>query len=111
MRIRDWSSDVCSSVLVALELGVQFLQEIAVGIEPRDLVLVLVGHQLVGIARDRLGEAGHALGLRRIGGAGLFDQRRVPVAICLVLVTDPAPAAAGPQNEKSAVMGTSVFRV
>ena len=32
------------------------LEERAVGVEPRDLVFVLVGHQLEEVARDRLGE-------------------------------------------------------
>ena len=40
----------------ALELATDLGQEGAVRIEPRDLVLVLVGQQLEVVAGDRLGE-------------------------------------------------------
>src|SRR5579883_423357 len=42
---------------VAFELLMKLLQERAIGVEPRDLVLVLIGHQLEEVARDRLSKA------------------------------------------------------
>src|SRR3954454_20568943 len=45
---------------VALERCIQLLQVVSVRIEPRHLVLVLVGEQLVVVARHRFGEFGAA---------------------------------------------------
>src|SRR5690606_10336664 len=43
-------------LVVALELGFQLALEAAVRIEPRDLIFILIGHQLEGVAHDRIGE-------------------------------------------------------
>ena len=42
--------------IVAVEFGLDLLFERAVGVKPRDLVFVLVGHQLEQIARYRIGK-------------------------------------------------------
>ena len=63
--------------VVAAELVRHLLQEIAVGVEPRHLVLVLVGHQLEQIARDRFGEAALAGRLGGLDGLHLLDQAAV----------------------------------
>ena len=49
-------------LVVALELVAELLQERAVGVEPSDLVLVLVGQQLEVVAGDRFGQAGETTG-------------------------------------------------
>src|SRR4051812_45890898 len=49
-------------LVVALELLAELLQEGAVGVEPGDLVLVLVGQQLEVVAGDSLGQAGQSAG-------------------------------------------------
>ena len=59
--------------VVAAELVRHLLQERAVGVEPRDLVLVLVGHQLEQIARDGLGEPALARRLARLSAAFTFS--------------------------------------
>ena len=71
---------------LAVELGRGLAQERAVGVEPRHLVLVLVGHQLEQVARDRLGEPALARRLRALSarrtpldaGCGSARHRRRP---------------------------------
>src|SRR5258707_907752 len=64
---------------ITLELSVQFLEKCTVGIEPRYFVLVLVGHQLEQVARDRLRKPGAS---PRARGFGCFDHRyRIAVAL------------------------------
>ena len=48
--------EVHPQAIVALELARHARREVAVGVEPGHLVLVLVGHQLEEVARHRLGE-------------------------------------------------------
>ena len=55
--------------IIAVEFVLDLLEERAVGIEPRHLVLVLVGHQLEQIARDRIGKP--ALARSRAASAAL----------------------------------------
>ncbi len=45
---------------VAVELVAQVFQEVAVGVEPRHLVFVLVGHELEQVARHRRCQLGRA---------------------------------------------------
>ncbi len=59
---------------IALEGGGQLVAEPAVGIEPRDLVFVLVGHQFVGVARHRLGQTFQPRRIRGLGLLHLVDQ-------------------------------------
>ena len=61
--------------------------ERAVGVEPRDLVLVLVRHQLEEIARHRLGEARLRPGrVRRLGGRRPVDEGAIALGVGGVLV-------------------------
>ena len=71
---------------LAVELGRGLAQERAVGIEPRDLVFVLVGHQLEQVARDRLGEPAFARRLRGFGRPRLLHAFAVARGIGGVLV-------------------------
>ena len=54
--------------------------------EARHLILILVGHQLEQIARDGLGKAPLARGLRGFGCLRLFDQRAVAFGISRILI-------------------------
>ncbi len=63
--------------VIALKLAGDAVQEIAVGVEPRDLVLVLVRHQLEQRARRGFGQCRAAGYLRRLG----FEQSLHPVEI------------------------------
>src|SRR3546814_9839477 len=47
-------------LVVAVKLLFELLAEVAVGVQARHLVLVLVGHQLEEVAGDRLGQVGTA---------------------------------------------------
>ncbi len=55
--------------VVALELLLQPLAELAAGVQARDLVFVLVRHQLEQVAPDGLGQVGAARRARLLGGA------------------------------------------
>ena len=71
------------------------LRELAVGVEPRDFVLVLVGHQLEQASCERLGEvmrAGASLGF---GRANALDLGQVALRIGLVLVVGQELGAEG----------------
>src|SRR5690606_41933543 len=46
--------------VVAVELLLEPAHELAAGVQPRHLVLVLVGHELEEVARHRLGQVGRA---------------------------------------------------
>ncbi len=72
--------------VVAAELVRHLLEEIAVGVEPRHLVFVLVGHQLEQIARDRFGEPALAGRLFGFGGLHLVDQRAVAPRVAPALI-------------------------
>ena len=78
----------------ALELVREPRAELAVGVEARDLVLVLVGEQLEVVARDRLGQLAAARRARGLDRARALDQRAVALGIGRVLVVgeerDPA---------------------
>ena len=80
------AQDGTRSAAVAVELGRDLPQERAVGVEPRDLVLVLVGHQLEQVARDRLGEPAFAGRLGRLGRLRLLDPAAIARGIGGVLV-------------------------
>ena len=56
--------------------------------EPGDLVLVLVGHQLVQLSSDRLAQLGRRRGDLRLAAAHLRDHGPVAGGIRLVLVGD-----------------------
>src|SRR3546814_2353006 len=84
MRISDWSSDVCSS-------------DLAAGVQARDLVLVLVGHELEEVAVHGFGEVGRAGRLRLLGGAHLRHEVGVALRVRRVLVVDEEGGAAGDQ--------------
>ncbi len=73
-------------LVVALELRGELLQELAVGVEARHLVLVLVGHQLVERFGDGLGESGTATGLVLLDLGDLVDEGAVARGIGFVLV-------------------------
>ena len=76
---------------ISLEGGGQLVAEPAVGIEPRDLIFVLVGHQFVGVARHRLGQTFQP---RRVRGLGLFhliDQALVAGRVGGVLIGGQFP--------------------
>src|SRR5690606_41376610 len=61
--------------VVALELRFQPFAKARTGVEPRDLVLVLVGHQLEERPRHRLREAQRTVTRERLlRGADLVDQ-------------------------------------
>src|SRR3546814_21093463 len=77
MRISDWSSDVCSSDLAA---------ELAIAVEPRHLVLVLVGQQLEIVAGDRLGQALAAFRPLGLDAAHPFHQRAIALGQRGVLI-------------------------
>src|SRR5260221_2904635 len=72
--------------VVALELAFDALQEVAVGMKARDLVFVLVRHELEEIARDDRRELRRAAGLRLLGRADLGDEVLVALRVGLVLV-------------------------
>src|SRR3984893_2107512 len=65
--------------MLAAKLVLHLMHERAVGIEPGHLVLVLVGHQLEQIARDRIGKTALARGTRRLDGFDALDA--VPIAL------------------------------
>ena len=83
------------SPVAPLELRRHLGLEPAVGVEPGDLVLVLVGEQLVIGAGDRLGEALAARRLRPLGLARTRDQRAVAGGERRVLI--------GPQVRRAAL--------
>ena len=60
---------------LAAEFVVHLLDECVVGIEPRHLVLVLVGHQLEQVARDRVGQTAFAGRTRRLDRFRPLDHR------------------------------------
>ena len=70
----------------ALELGPELALEGAVGVEPGHLVLVLVGHELEEVARDRLGERWAAGEDGRLACPHALDRRPVAGGIGGVLV-------------------------
>ena len=72
--------------VVARNLVLHLREECRLGVKPRDLVLVLVGHQLEQIARDRVGKPGLARRLRGLGGLHLIDQRPVARRVVGVLI-------------------------
>ena len=77
-----------------IELGGDLLLERAVGIEPRHLVFVLVGHQLEQIARDRFRKPAAAGSLLRLGQARPLDPGAIAKGINGILISrekfDPA---------------------
>ncbi len=79
--------------VIALEFLGQALEEPGLGVQPRDLVLVLVGHQLEQRAGDRLAQGGRAG--RRLGGADPVDHGAVAPGIGRVLVGGEEVGAAG----------------
>ena len=73
--------------IVAVERVADLADERLVGVEPRHLVLVLVGHQLEQAARDRLGEpalVGRALGLCRLRAVDPGAVARRPGRVLVV---------------------------
>ena len=83
---KDRGREVEFETEVAVEFICELLGKAAVGIEPRDLVFVLVGHQLEQIARDRLREPLLAAAARRFRGFRFFDQHPVARGVSPVLV-------------------------
>ena len=63
--------------ILAVERGRDLLEEVAVGVKPRHLILVLVGHQLEQIARDRFREPASSGRLGCFRRFDLFNQRTV----------------------------------
>ena len=61
-------------------------REGGIGVEAGDLVLVLVGHQLEQVARDRLGEPARLGACARLGGPRPLDQGAVSRRVGGVLV-------------------------
>ena len=57
------------------------IEERAIGVKPRDFILVLVGHQLEQITRDGIRQPVLARRPLRLGGLGLFDP--CPIAPCV----------------------------
>jgi CheY-like chemotaxis protein len=78
----------------ALELLGDPLLELAVGVQPRHFVLVLVGHQLEAVPGDRLGQLLPARRPLALGGTHLLDQGPVARGIAGVLVIGEEGAAA-----------------
>ena len=74
-----------AQLVIALELAGHAVQEIALGIEPRNLVLVLVGHQLEQPACHRLRQIG-AANLRRFRVAEARHSRGITLRIGGVLI-------------------------
>lgn len=77
---------------VAFELRVDTLEELAVRVQARHFVLVLVGHQLEVIARHRLGQPRGAGG-GLLGRGHLVDQILVAPRIGFVLILRQERAA------------------
>src|SRR5665213_2823440 len=78
-----------------LELLAYALQEISVGIEPRDLVFVLVGHQPEERVGGGVGERGVAGDRRGLGGADPLDPTRIARRVGGVLIAGQEIGAAG----------------
>ena len=72
--------------VVALELRLELLSEFRARVEPRDLVLVLVGHQLEPVARDGFRQCRRTLRLLLLGRTDLVDQTTVALGVRGILV-------------------------
>src|SRR3546814_16503295 len=90
-----------------VELLLQFLAKVAAGVQARDLVLVLVGHELEEVAGHGFGEVGRAARLRLLGGAHLRHEVGVAPRVRRVLVVDEEGGAAGAQFDERAPQATS----
>ena len=73
-------------LVIALELLTQVSKETAVGVKPRDLILILVGHQLVQRPSHRFGKTGHAFRSRLLRLTHAFDESTVALGIGAVLI-------------------------
>src|SRR5262249_13338939 len=80
--------EVVGELDAAREFVGQRLGDVGIEREPRHLVLVLVGHELEEVARDRLGEPRLARHLRRLGLAHAPHELRVPTRVARALVGD-----------------------
>src|SRR6266513_3524129 len=91
--IENGRGEVEFQLVAAIEHAFDPSRECRVGIESRNLVFVLVRHELEGVAGDGLGERGAGAELR-LSGANSFDQLAVSLGIGAVLVAgeelDPA---------------------
>ena len=81
--------------VVALEGRRDLLGELAVRVEPRHLVFVLVGHELEEVARDRVGERRRVGDRMRLGGPDALDRNPVALGVGAVLVSGQESDAAG----------------
>src|SRR4249919_2183650 len=84
-------------LVVAVELLLQLLLEVAAGVQARDFVLVLVRHQLEGVTRDGFGQVGGAGDLRGLGFAYLGDEVAVALGVGRILVIGEEADAARDQ--------------
>ena len=70
------------------ELALERIAESAVGVKPRHLVLIFVGHQLEQALRDRLGESAAPFGARRFRFRNFGDERTIALRISVILIAD-----------------------
>ena len=68
------------------ELRVELRQECGVGVQPRDFELVFVGHQLVQVARNGLGEAALPRHRPLLGSYHALDHIGVALRVGFILV-------------------------
>src|SRR5690554_4139323 len=73
-------------LVVALELPLELLPEGPVGIEPCHLILVLVGHEFEGVARNGFGKAFLSRSANPLSSGCAPDDRAVAICIGAVLI-------------------------
>ena len=74
--------------VAVFELRVELRQKCRVGVQPRDFELVLVGHQLVQVARNGFGEAALPWHRPLLGSYHALDHIGVALRVGLVLILD-----------------------